>query len=158
MSPQLTIITAAMSLGGMASVGWSHYGQVERDISNYHSNEAKEERQLEVAQVGEKVESSLAEMQKNFELERQKDREGYTAMLQNVATELELVKQQTSSHDILMKSLAYKQDNIEFSLAAMSDKFIPLRASGERFQPLKAETGQGHPLLPPVEESWTQNY
>ncbi len=162
MSPQLTIITAAMSLGGMASVGFNHYGHVEKQVAEQHLIVEEEKEQLEVAQVGEEmnqqVKETLAELKESFQLERDKDRAGFASMLKDVAAEVEVLREQQGTHEILMNLLSQEQDSLGFKVEAFSEKFRPLRATGSRFQPVRSDASQAHPLLPPVESSWTENY
>lgn len=158
MSPQLTIISAAMSLGGMASVGYSHYGQVEKQVAEYQLQVDEEVEQMEIAEVGEQMAAAVADLTENFQSERQKDRADFEDMLRGVAAEVEMVKQQTSAHNVLMESLSQQQDTLDFRMESLSGKFRPLRAIDSRFQPIKSESKDAHPLLPPVEQSWTDQY
>lgn len=158
MSPHLTIITAAMSLGGMASVGFNHYGQVEQQVANYHSQKEEQQARAEVAEVGERVEVALSEVKDEMKTEMSKAREEYVSMLKDVVTDVELVKEQQSSHNVLMSRLAQDQDSLEFKVESFSDQFRPLRATGSRFLKVKTESSEAHPLLPPVDSSWTDDY
>lgn len=160
MSPQFTIITAAMSLGGMASVGFTHFGQVEKQVAEHHLKVEEVEEQVEVAEVGERVETVIAEFKESLRVEREKEREDYNAMFQGVAVEVELLKQQQEAHDVLMSSLSQQQNALDFRFESLSGQFRPLRATNSRFIKVKSgsKSDEFHPLLPPVESSWTENY
>ena len=126
MSPQFTIITAAMSLGGMASVGFNHYGQVEKQVVEHRLHLDEEKEQLEVAEVGERVETVVAELKEDFRIEREKDRENFAAMIRGVASDVEMTKQQLSTYNVLMESLSQQQDTLDFKMESFSEKFRPL--------------------------------
>lgn len=158
MSPQLTIITAAMSLGGMASVGFNHYQEVEDQVTEFKAEKVEQKQEVEIAQVGERVETALSDVQVGLRSELQRDREGFAAKLAEVMTELETLKAQQSSHDVLMERLSKDYTSLEFRVEAQSEGFRPLRATEGRFQPLQGGAKEPHPLLPPVEPTWAQEY
>lgn len=158
MSPQLTIITAAMSLGGMGAVGWNHYDQVEKEVTEYHSEKKEEQQQVEVSEMGTELKNALVKLEENLRLEGERERKEQANDLQNLMVEMEQLKQRQSAYSVLVSSLSQEQESLGFKVESLSGKFIPLRSTGGRFQPVKTDLEGAHPLLPPVENSWTKDY
>lgn len=157
MSPHLTIITAAMSLGGMASVGFNHYGEVEKQVSAHEDYQEEEVKRVEVAEVGERVENGLAAMEDSLRQELKRDREELTQRLAELDADFNSMKEKQSAQEVLLEVLEKEQSTLGFKVEVQSKSFRPLRATGSRFMSIKSES-DAHPLLPPVEMSWTEDY
>lgn len=157
MSPQLTIITAAMSLGGMASVGFNHFGEVERKVAEHQLEQEEEVKKVEVAEVGERVESSLAEMEERLRLESKRDREEFAQLLAELNADVDSMRQKQGAQEVLLEVLEKEQSTLGFKIEVQAKSFRPLRATDSRFMPIKSQN-EAHPLLPPVESSWTKDY
>lgn len=157
MSPQLTIITAAMSLGGMASVGFNHFGEVEKQVLAHQTNQEEQIKKVEVAEVGDRVESNLAEMEESLRLELKRDRSEFARLLAELNADVDSMKQKQSAQEVLLEVLEKEQSTLGFKIEVQAKSFRPLRATGSRFVPIKSAS-EPHPLLPPVESSWTEDY
>lgn len=160
MSPQLVIISAAMSLGGMATVGLNHYKEVEDKVTNHSAEVEEEVKKAEVAEVGARVETSIAEMSEAIRQEMAAERARDAARLNALQTEVELMKGRVSSHTVLMEHLAKEQTSLGFKVETHSKSFRPLRVLESRFTRVNSEEegGELHPLLPPVDGSWKSEY
>lgn len=159
MSPQLTIITTAMSLGGMASVGLNHYRDVEEQVASHRNQKVEEVQKVEIAEVGTRVETMVTEMKEEFRKEQERTQQEFASMVAEVMSDLEVIEARQSSHDILVERLSKDYTSLEFRVESQSKEFRPLRATDSRFQPVKSQSNAtAHPLLPPVESSWTEDY
>lgn len=159
MSPHITIITTAMSLGGMASVGFNHFGEVEKQVSEFHSQKEEKVKEVEISQVGERVEKAFAETVESMRNDFAKEREVYSQALKEQTLEIEMMKSRQNSYEILMEHLQQEQTSLGFIIETQSKSFVPLRSAGSRFTRVKSENENGlHPLLPPVTSSWTSDY
>ncbi|MGJ8725547.1 MAG: hypothetical protein ACSHYB_13395 [Roseibacillus sp.] len=159
MSPQLTIITAAMSLGGMASVGFNHHKEVENQVAEFQEGQQVEAQQVELADVGERMEEVLVDVEENLQIRLQENQDNFLEQLAGVQAQMQLLQSKQSSQDVLMESLAKDYTALEFRTETLADSFRPLPSIGGRFMPVKSQS-EAHSLLPPLaeESSWTNDY
>ncbi|GHC40656.1 hypothetical protein [Roseibacillus persicicus] len=158
MSPQLIIISSAMSLGGMASIGFNHYNEVEKQVATFHEEKEEEVQRVEVAEVGERVESAILDVKETFRTDLEKSNEGLKEIIRDMNTEIAVLKSRQNSHDLLMERLEREQTSLGFKIETQAESFRPLRATESRFVRVKSEgEAESHPLLPPV-DSWTSDY
>lgn len=159
MSPQLTIIAAAMSLGGMASVGFNHHEEVEKQVADFHENVEIETQRVEVAEIGDRVENKLESVQESFRIQLAKDREDFHQQLTGMQAQVKMLQSKQSSHDVLMDRMSEDYTSLEFKWETLSKGFRPVPSIGGRFAPVRSAS-EAHPLLPPVSEesSWKDDY
>ena len=157
MSPHLIILTSAMSLGGMASVGFTHYGAVESQVKNYADEQVKKEQQTEVEALGNQISTSLAELEGSLSERIERDSAKIEEQLAIAKNQMDWMQSKTESLEILLSRQAEELMAMEFTLETHSKSFVPLRAIQSRFEPVNASE-RAHPLLPPVESEWTSQY
>lgn len=157
MSPHLIIITSAMSLGGMASVGFHHYGDVQEQVASYSAERTEEKEQRGLDEFGEQVSGQLAELESSLAEKLERDKAGFLHQLATVVHSMEQMESKQESLEVLMSRMAQEQMEIEFVVETLGDSFVPLRAIESRFEPVNA-SARAHPLLPPVEGEWKERY
>ena len=161
MSPQLTIIAAAMSLGGMASVGYNHHEQVEKQVSEYHEKKETEVKNAEVADVGEQMVEAIVGVEENLNKRLQENEDNVLAQVAWMRSQVENLQSKQSSQDVLLERMAEDYTALEFRWETLSKGFRPLPSIGGRFTPVQGQSQDAaHPLLPAVsgESSWTNDY
>jgi len=156
MSPHLIILTSAMSLGGMASVGFTHFGAVEAQIQNYSEEQAKIELLVEEQELGEQIAAGLAELEGSLSERIDRDSARIEEQLAVTKSQVEWMQSKAESLEILLSRQAEELMAMEFTLETHSKSFVPLRAIQSRFEPVNASE-RAHPLLPPV-DNWTSQY
>lgn len=158
MSPQIIIISSAMSLGGMASVGFSHFQQTEEQVSQRDREQVSAEKDIEVvSQLGERVDSGLDALEKSLESKRQREMQQVNEILGSMMGEIAAVKNRQSSTEILLGALDKEQARQGFKIETHERSFRPLRSINSRFQRVE-KSSDLHPLLPSLETSWEDNY
>ena len=159
MSPQLTIIAAAMSLGGMASVGYNHHEDVEKQVANYHEKQEVELKNAEVADVGEQMVEAIVGVEENLNKRLQENQDNVLAQVAWMKSQVEDLQSKQTTQDVLLERMAEDYTSLEFRWETLSKGFRPLPSIGGRFAPVRA-AGEDHGLLPPLSEesSWTNDY
>ena len=159
MSPQLTIIAAAMSLGGMASVGFNHHEEVEKQVAEFHEKQGKEAQEAEVADVGDLMVEAIVGVEENLQNQLQENQDHFLEQLAGMQAQVQYLQSKQSSQDVLIDRMAKDYTALEFRWETLSKGFRPLPSIGGRFEPIRSES-QMHPLLPPVaeESSWQNDY
>lgn len=158
MSPQLIIISSAMSLGGMASIGFNHYSEVEKQVAHFESEQVEEVQRVEVAEVGERVETAILGVKESFRTDLEKNNADLKEIIREMNTKIAVLDSRQNSTELLMERLDREQTSLGFKIETQAESFRPLRATESRFVRLKTEGEvESHPLLPPV-DSWTSDY
>lgn len=157
MSPHLIIITSAMSLGGMASVGFNHYGDVQEQVATYSAEQSEEREQRGLDEFGQQVFGQLAELEASLADKLERNEAGYLGQLATVQNSMEQMESKQESFEVLMSRMAQEQMEFEFVLETLGDSFVPLRAIESRFEPVNA-SARAHALLPPMEGEWKEQY
>lgn len=147
-----------MSLGGMASVGFSHYQQVESAVAQRSAQLSENEEGVEVvAQLGEKVDDGLRSLEKSLDSKRHREMEQVNEVLVGMMEEIAAVKNRQSSTEILLGALDKEQARQSFKIETHERSFRPLRSINSRFQKVR-EAEDLHPLLPSLDTSWEDEY
>ena len=159
MSPHLIIIASAMSLGGMASVGYSHHEEVEKEVANYHVKKETEVKNAEVAEVGDQMVEAIVGVEENLNKRLQENQDNVLAQVEWMKSQVEALQSKQSTQDVLLERMAEDYTSLEFRWETLSKGFRPLPSIGGRFAPVRGEN-ESHPLLPAVSEesSWTNDY
>ena len=148
-----------MSLGGMASVGFNHHEEVERQVAEYHEKQEVEIQHAEVADVGDQMVEVIVGVEENLHKRLQENQDHVLAQLSGMQAQVQFLQSKQSSQDVLLERMAEDYTALEFQWETLSDGFRPLPSINGRFQPVRAEN-DAHPLLPAVSDdaSWTKDY
>ena len=148
-----------MSLGGMASVGFNHHEEVEKQIVEYHQKQEIEVQNAEVADVGDQMVEVMVGVEENLHKRLQENQEFVLNELAGMQAQYQMLQSKQSSQEVLMERMAEDYTALEFRWETLSEGFRPLPSIGGRFTPVRSET-ESHPLLPPVSDdsSWTNDY
>jgi len=157
MSPHLIILSSAMSLGGMASVGFNHYTNVASQIENYEERKDELAQKAEVEELGNQITASLAELEGSLSERIASDSAKIEEQLAITKSQMEWVHSKQESLELLLSRQAEELMAMEFTLETHSKSFVPLRARQSRFEPVNASE-RAHPLLPPADSGWTSQY
>lgn len=145
---QWTILTASLSLGGMVSMGLNHYLSVEEQLT-----QTQPEAEIRKMDEGE-LQRLLAVQKENLRQEFLQEKQGLEMNLQQLRTHLHDLESRSESHETMLGKVVKEQAHIEFKLETHDKSFRPLRTGSERLRRMEEVPGS-HPLLPPVEESWS---
>lgn len=147
-----------MSLGGMASVGFSHFQEVEGVVNHHSVTIAEKEEEGEViAQVGEKVDSSLETLEKNLDSKRSLEMRQVNDVLTEMMSQIAAVQERQNSTEVLLGVLDKEQARQGFKIETHERSFRPLRSINSRFQRVP-DSEPHHPLLPSLETSWEDRF
>lgn len=157
MSPHLIIIASAMSLGGMASVGFNHYGEVQEQIASYAAGQAEQEHERGLAEFGDQMSERLAALEGTLEERLEQNKQGLNSEVAILVNHIEEMQSKQNSLEVVVGQVAQDQMEIEFVVETLGDSFVPLRSIESRFQPVNASE-RAHSLLPPLEGTWKEQF
>lgn len=157
MSPHLIIIASAMSLGGMASVGFNHYGEIQEQVASYSAEQDENDRQRGLDKFGEQMSERLAALEGALEEKLEQNNKGLNSEVAILVDHIEEMQSKQNSLEVVLGQVAQDQMEIEFVVETLGDSFVPLRSIESRFQPVSASQ-PAHSLLPPLEGTWKEQY
>ena len=148
-----------MSLGGMASVGFSHHEEVEKQVAEFHEEQENLAQEAEVADVGEQMVEAIVGVEENLQNRLQDNQDNLLEQLAGMQAQVQFLQSKQSSQEVLIDRMAKDYSALEFRWETLSEGFRPLPSINGRFAPVRSNK-EVHPLLPPVSEgsSWTNDY
>jgi predicted transcriptional regulator len=163
MSPYFIILSSALSLGGMASVGISHFQDTRERVAEVKTAAAKQTGDaVLVAELSQKVDQGLSRLEENLSGKQKGEMEAMAELVAKVKRQLATVESRQSSHEVMLSKLDREYASLEFKVETHDESFRPLRAMDsrlERVEDVRSQNEDVHPLLPALgESSWREDY
>ncbi len=143
------ILSSAVSLGGMASLGVMHYLSVDEQVVEKAALVENVDRQSITLQEQQLVlKKEAAQMEQRLREEFSKENEKLATLVEELIVHLEGVQEAQGAQSQQLKLMSRELTSMEFKMETLDRSFIPLPQSGG--DPLRSlETSQLQSLLLP---------